>query len=71
MPASDPPLASRCAFLRTTLGSDPGSGLLNVCKHIVRDGSQCVGPFLDDTPTTCGLFEPGPARTVPPIAYRP
>lgn len=71
MPVSELPLAPRCAFLRTTLGSEPGSGLLNVCRHIVRDGSECVGPFLDDTPTTCGLFEPRPGRAAPPVAHRP
>lgn len=71
MPASHPPLAQRCIFLRTTLGAEPGSGLLNICKHIVRDGSECVGPFLDDTPTTCGLFEPRPGQPVPSVTYRP
>jgi len=67
----DLPCAPRCAFLRTTLGSAPGAGLVNLCTHIVRDGSPCVGPFLDDTPTTCGLFEPKPGRPAPPPSYRP
>lgn len=71
MPDSELPFAPRCAFLRTTLGAAPGSGLLNICKHIVREGSECVGPFLDDTPTTCGLFEPKPGRPAPRLSYRP
>lgn len=35
-----------------------GQGLINLCRHVVRDGAECVGPFLDDTETTCGLWEP-------------
>jgi hypothetical protein len=66
----EPHYAARCAFLRTTLGSAPAGGLLNTCRHIIRDGSPCVGPFLDDTPTTCGLFEPKPGRSAPPLSYR-
>ena len=31
--------------------------LLNLCQHIVREGSECVGPFLEDAETTCGLWE--------------
>jgi hypothetical protein len=50
--------AAHCRFLRVTLGRGPDAGLHNVCLHIVREGSQCVGPFLDESPTTCGLWEP-------------
>ena len=31
--------------------------VVNLCTHIVRDGSDCVGPFLDETETGCGLWE--------------
>lgn len=52
-----------------TMGRTPGSGLVNICRHIVRDGMDCVGPFLDDAETTCGLWEAagpeGPAVTLP------
>ena len=51
-------LASKCLYLRTTLGNAPEAGLLNLCTHIIRDGRECVGPFLDDHETTCGLWEP-------------
>jgi hypothetical protein len=34
-----------------------GGNLVNLCQHIVREGSECVGPFLDDHETTCGLWE--------------
>ena len=50
--------ATACRFLRVTLGDRAESGLLNLCLHIVREGSACVGPFLDETPTQCGLWEP-------------
>ncbi len=48
--------ATQCRYLRITLGGNPG-GLINLCDHIIRDGSNCVGPFLDETETTCGLWE--------------
>ena len=41
--------AARCFYLKMTLGSTPGGHLVNVCTHIVRESSECVGPFLDDT----------------------
>ncbi|MEX2080594.1 MAG: hypothetical protein WEC33_03175 [Dehalococcoidia bacterium] len=49
--------AARCRFLRVTLGERAGGNLLNLCQHIVREGRECVGPFLDDTETDCGLWE--------------
>jgi hypothetical protein len=54
--------AARCVFLRMTMGSTPGGNLVNLCQHIVRDGRECVGPFLDDTETACGLWEAAPGR---------
>lgn len=29
-----------------------------LCTHIVRDGRDCVGPFLEDMETDCRLWEP-------------
>ncbi len=49
--------AARCRFLRMTLDSKKVGGVVNLCQHIVRDGADCVGPFLDDTETACGLWE--------------
>ena len=46
-----------------TMGDRPGGGLVNLCTHIIRDGRGCVGPFLDDHETDCGLWEP---NTRPP-----
>ena len=39
------------------MGPRAGAGLLNLCRHIIRDGRECVGPFLDDTETSCGIWE--------------
>ena len=55
-----PHLAAKCLYLRTTLSSTPGAGLSNLCTHIIRDGRDCVGPFLDDHETSCGIWEPRP-----------
>ncbi|MCC7365538.1 MAG: hypothetical protein IT303_14325 [Dehalococcoidia bacterium] len=60
-PDTTPRLAARCRYLRVTLGDRPGGNLLNVCKHIIRDGRECVGPFLDEWETTCGFWEGKPA----------
>ena len=62
---SEPRYAARCAFLRMTLDSKQMGTVVNICQHIIRDGSECVGPFLDDTETHCGLWEEKPgARPV-------
>ena len=50
-------LAANCRYLQMTFGNSPEQGLLNLCRHIIRDGSACVGPFLDETETRCGLWE--------------
>ena len=53
--------AAKCASPQMPRGSHRlGRGLINICRHIIRDGRECVGPFLDDTETTCGLWEPKP-----------
>ena len=52
-----PPYAANCRYLQMTFGGKPEEGLINICRHIIRDGSRCVGPFLDDTPTVCGIWE--------------
>jgi hypothetical protein len=33
-----------------------------LCGHPARDGRLCVGPFLHDLSTDCGLWEPHPNR---------
>ena len=61
-----PRYAAQCRYLQMTFGNTPDAGLLNICRHVIRDGSICVGPFLDDTETHCGLWEeklPGVPRS--------
>lgn len=53
-----PHYAARCRYLKMTLDSRRMGEVVNICRHIIREGSSCVGPFLDDTETTCGLWEP-------------
>ena len=58
MSADLPPrYAARCSFLRMTLDSRRMGTVVNICTHIIRDGSECVGPFLDETETDCRLWE--------------
>lgn len=47
-----------------TMGSRPGAGIINLCDHIIREGSECVGPFLDDHETDCGLWEARTERVI-------
>jgi len=54
-------LAADCWFLKRTMDlSRRDEPLVTLCTHPVRDGFECVGPFMEDIPTTCGLWEPGP-----------
>jgi len=52
-------LAVDCLWLRRTLDTkrteDP---FLMLCTHIVRDGHDCIGPFLENIETSCQLWEP-------------
>lgn len=60
--------AARCAYLKMTMGERPGGHLVNICRHIIRDGRECVGPFLDDHETSCGIWEPAPGHLTIPAA---
>ena len=40
---------------------------LTVCQHPVREGKDCVGPFLDDLGTGCGLWELHPQSDLIPL----
>ncbi len=53
-------LAIQCQHLRRTIDSSRIDGpVVTLCTHTIRDGFDCVGPFMDDIPTTCGLWERG------------
>lgn len=49
--------AAQCLYLRMTLDSKHIGGVVNLCQHLIRDGMECVGPFLDEAETACGLWE--------------
>lgn len=51
-------LAVDCQWLRRTIDSSRPDPYLMICSHIVRDGQDCIGPFLEDVETECGLWEP-------------
>lgn len=64
---SPPRLAIYCRHLRRTIDfRRPDSHVATLCTHIVREGSDCVGPFLEGYETECRLWEPAPE----PPAYR-
>ncbi|MHB8574308.1 MAG: hypothetical protein ACYDCQ_03155 [Dehalococcoidia bacterium] len=58
-------LAADCRFLRRTIESGRLDGpLVTLCTHPIRDGFDCVGPFIEDMPTACGLWEQGRVRQI-------
>lgn len=59
--------AAFCKYLRMTLDSKQMGGVVNLCTHLVRDGMQCVGPFLDDHETSCGFWELKPGTNPQPL----
>ena len=51
-------LAISCRYLRRTLDSSRLDGpVVCLCEHPVRSGFDCIGPFIEDLPTDCGLWE--------------
>lgn len=55
-----PRLAALCCYLRLTidLARRENERVVALCSHVVREGSDCVGPFLEEATTACGLWEP-------------
>lgn len=51
-------MAFECQWLRRTIESGRPDPYVMLCTHIVRDGKDCVGPFLEDIETECGLWDP-------------
>jgi hypothetical protein len=53
-----PPRAIECRHLRRTIDSGRIDGpVVCLCDHPVRSGFDCIGPFIEDMPTDCGLWE--------------
>ncbi len=56
--------AADCRYLRYEVDAgSPDGPIVSRCSHRARDGFACVGPFLDEMPTTCGLWEEQPRNT--------
>ena len=52
-------LAVDCQWLHRTLAvGDPEDPYRMLCMHVIRNGDNCVGPFLENLETDCLLWEP-------------
>lgn len=51
-------MAIECRWLKRTIESSRPDPYVMRCTHIVREGKNCVGPFLEDVETACGLWDP-------------
>jgi hypothetical protein len=60
-------LAVHCLHLKRAFEGTRFEYHQTLCQHPVRDGKECVGPFLDDLTTGCGLWEPHPQSDVIPL----
>jgi hypothetical protein len=49
--------AVHCQHLSRALDYGRGEEYTSICLHPARDGKECVGPFLEDLETGCGLWE--------------
>jgi hypothetical protein len=53
-----PRMAVDCVWLKRTIDSSRPDPYVMSCSHIIRDGQDCVGPFLEDVETNCRLWDP-------------
>jgi hypothetical protein len=62
-------LAIWCVYLRRTIQSGRLDGpVVTLCTHPIRDGFDCIGPFMEDLPTSCGLWQR--STSAPPVVAR-
>lgn len=54
-------LAIDCRWLRRTIDSSRLDPYVMLCNHIIREGKDCIGPFLENLETDCGLWDPNEA----------
>ena len=62
-----PHLAVHCEWLRRTIEPGRPEPIVMLCQHPVRDGKDCIGPFLEDLATNCGLWEAHPQSHLIPL----
>ena len=60
-------LAVHCFYLKRGLVVGAPEQYLAVCQHPVRSGKECIGPFLEDLTTPCGLWESHPDAGLIPL----
>ena len=62
-----PQLAVHCQFLNRSVVSTGADQATTLCMHPAREGRACVGPFLEDLTTSCGLWERNPQSHLIPL----
>ena len=62
-----PGLALHCSFLKRGAINNSTDEYIAVCEHPVRAGKECIGPFLEDLTTACGLWESLPDTELIPL----
>jgi hypothetical protein len=62
-----PHLAVHCQWLKRTIEPGRPEPIVMLCQHPVREGKDCIGPFLEDLPTNCGLWEQHPQSNLIPL----
>ena len=62
-----PHLAVHCQFLSRSVDPEALEGVVTTCQHPVRAGKECIGPFLEDLTTSCGLWEANPQSHLIPL----
>jgi len=60
-------LAVHCLYLRRTIEPGRLEPVVTICQHPVREGKECIGPFLEDLATSCGLWEAHPQAHLIPL----
>jgi hypothetical protein len=59
--------AIHCNYLKRSPQPGRMDQYVALCLHPVREGKACVGPFLEDLTTDCGLWEPNPHSQLIPL----
>ena len=63
-------LAIECQWLRRTIDSSRLDPYAMLCNHIIREGKDCIGPFLENLETDCGLWDPNEAARARAVRRR-
>ena len=50
-------MAIDCQWLKRSLDPSRRDPYAMCCTHIIREGEDCVGPFLEDVETACRLWD--------------